>query len=226
MFHIPHRRDRADAFSYLSRRRARGIASVFIASFLLLGIFAPAGLTVRPVYAQDTVTGAFEGMVTNSQTGAVIVGATIQIINQQTGQAIPKTSDTRGRFYQGLLSPGIYIIRVSAAGFQTKEVRQRLFITRTGEVVPVPVALDPAPAVAPTSPTPTPLPQTEVDTDVRARVNASDARQGGAFTEEEVSTLPLGSSTFTRTFDELTLLLPGVAPPPQTLGSVAGPGIG
>ncbi|HEX8129180.1 MAG TPA: TonB-dependent receptor, partial [Pyrinomonadaceae bacterium] len=46
------------------------------------------------------------------------------------------------------------------------------------------------------------------------------------FTEEEVSTLPLGSSTFTRTFDELTLLLPGVAPPPQTLGSVAGPGIG
>jgi hypothetical protein len=38
--------------------------------------------------------------------------------------------------------------------------------------------------------------------------------------------LPLGSSTFTRTFDELALLLPGVAPPPQTLGSVAGPGVG
>ncbi|MDQ1524477.1 MAG: hypothetical protein QOE47_2401, partial [Pyrinomonadaceae bacterium] len=138
------------------------------------------------------------------------------------------------------------------------EVRQRLFITRTGEVVPVPVALDPDTAgVAPTPtpmtlPTTTPTPTvqgmppttlpvatptpatttaasstlTEEDTDIRARVNASDARQGGAFTEEEVSTLPLGSSTLTRTFDELTLLLPGVAPPPQTLGSVAGPGIG
>jgi len=229
MFHIPHRRNRADTFSRLAMRRGRrgrGIKSVFVIWFLLLGILAPAAMRVAPVRAQDTVTGAFEGTVTNSQTGAIIAGASVQIINQQTGQAIPKTSDARGRFYQGLLSPGIYLIRVSATGFQTREVRQRLFITRTGEVVPVPVALDPAPAVAPASPTPTPLPQTEADTDVRARTNASDARQGGAFTEEEVSTLPLGSSTFTRTFDELSLLLPGVAPPPQTLGSVAGPGIG
>jgi hypothetical protein len=61
---------------------------------------------------------------------------------------------------------------------------------------------------------------------VRARRSTTDARQGGSFTEEEVSTLPLGSSTLTRTFDELALLLPGVAPPPQTLGSVAGPGVG
>jgi hypothetical protein len=226
MFHIPHRRERAGVFSHLSVPCGRGITSLFVTLFLLLGSFAPAGITVLTVYAQDTVTGAFEGTVTNSVTGAIISGAAIEIINQQTGLSIPKTSDSRGRFYQGLLSPGIYLIRVSANGFQTREVRQRLFITRTGEVVPVPVALDPAPTVAPVSPTPTPLPQTEVDTDVRARVNASDARQGGAFTEEEVSTLPLGSSTFTRTFDELTFLLPGVAPPPQTLGSVAGPGIG
>ncbi|HJR05875.1 MAG TPA: carboxypeptidase-like regulatory domain-containing protein [Pyrinomonadaceae bacterium] len=178
--------------------------------------------------AQDTVTGAFEGTVTNSETGAIITGASVEIINQQTNQTTPKTSDSRGRFYAGLLAPGIYLIRVSAQGFQTKEVRQRLFITRTGEVVPVPVALDPAPPVAATatSPTPAPPPLTEEETDIRARINASDARQGGAFTEEEVSTLPLGSSTFTRTFDELTLLLPGVAPPPQTLGSVAGPGVG
>ena len=39
-------------------------------------------------------------------------------------------------------------------------------------------------------------------------------------------TLPLGGTTITRSFDELALLLPGVAPPPQTLGSVAGPGVG
>jgi hypothetical protein len=38
--------------------------------------------------------------------------------------------------------------------------------------------------------------------------------------------LPLGAVTFVRSFDELALLLPGVAPPPQTLGSVAGPGVG
>ena len=61
---------------------------------------------------------------------------------------------------------------------------------------------------------------------MRARINAADPQHSGAFTEEEVSTLPLGSTTFTRTFDQLTLLLPGVVPPPQTLGSVAGPGVG
>src|SRR5687768_2624287 len=59
--------------------------------------------------SQDTVTGAFEGTVTNSQTGAIISGASVQIINQQTNQTTPKTSDSRGRFYAGLLAPGIYL---------------------------------------------------------------------------------------------------------------------
>jgi hypothetical protein len=197
-----------------------------------------------PVSSQDTVTGAFEGTVTNSDTGEPVAGAAALIINQQTGQTYPKTSDSRGRFYQGLLPPGIYTIRVAAPGFVTKEVQQRLFIARTGEVVPVPVALDPAPpgpVATPTPPLPTstatPLPAatptpaaapalTAEETDIRARINATDASRGDAFTEEELSTLPLGGRTVVRTFDELTLLLPGVAPPPQTLGSVAGPGVG
>ena len=193
-------------------------------------------LFVRAGRTQDTVTGAFEGTVTNSQTDVPVAGATVLIINQQTGLSIPKTSDTRGRFYQGLLAPGIYTIRVAAPGFQTREVQQRLFITRTGEVVPVPVALEPdTPATATATPTPitgaptpapTPGPQTDEDTDIRARINAASGERGGAFTEEEVSMLPLGATSFGRSFDELALLLPGVAPPPQTLGSVAGPGIG
>ncbi len=212
----------------------------------MLALIATVCLTCStlPVASQDTVTGAFEGTVTNTDTGEVIAGATAIIINQQTGQTFPKTSDARGRFYQGLLAPGVYTIRVSAPGFVTKEVQQRLFITRTGEVVPVPVALDPAPPVPLTPPPPTTTasprpntgtasptpttgaPLTEEDTDIRARINASDASRGGAFTEEELATLPLGGRTIVRTFDELTLLLPGVAPPPQTLGSVAGPGVG
>ncbi len=177
--------------------------------------------------AQDTVTGAFEGTVTSSQTGAPVAAA-VEIVNQQTGLVIPKRTDSRGRFYQGLLQPGIYTIRVSAPGFQTKEVVQRLFITRTGEVVPVPVSLDPVP-VATAAPSPSPgtaAAQSAKDTDVRATINMTDARRGGAFTEEEVSTLPLGAVTLTRTFDELTLLLPGVAPPPQETGNGAGPGVG
>jgi hypothetical protein len=223
--------------------RRKSFAARVALALLLFLCSSPLPVFVAPVArAQDTLTGAFQGTVTNSATGEVIAGAAVEIINQQTGQVIPKTTDTRGRFYQGLLSPGLYTIRVAAGGFVTQEVVQRLFITRAGEVVPVPVALDPAPpataaatpatttaTTTPTASTPTTAAApafTEADTDVRARINMSDARQGGSFTEEEVSSLPLGSSTFTRTFDELALLLPGVAPPPQTLGSVAGPGVG
>ncbi|HEX8069881.1 MAG TPA: carboxypeptidase-like regulatory domain-containing protein, partial [Pyrinomonadaceae bacterium] len=205
------------------RTRARQLLALTIALATCL-------VSLGPVAAQDTVTGAFEGTVTNSDTGVPVQNAAALIINQATGQTYAKTSDARGRFYQGLLPPGVYTIRVAAPGYVTKEVQQRLFIARTGEVVPVPVALDPAPVAPPTTtgtPAPTPAPAlTAEETDIRARVNASDASRGGAFTEEEVSTLPIGGRTVVRSFDELALLLPGVAPPPQTLGSVAGPGVG
>src|SRR5687767_7760417 len=177
--------------------------------------------------AQDTVTGGFEGIVSDSQTGTVLKGAVVEIVNQQTGLTYSLRTDYRGSFFQGLLLPGIYIVRVSMPGYQTKEVLQRLRITYTGEVVPIPVALDPAPvtATATASPAPTPVASVE-DTDIRATIGTVDGRRSGSFTEAEVVTLPLGGTTITRTFDELALLLPGVAPPPQTLGNVAGPGVG
>jgi hypothetical protein len=172
---------------------------------------------------RTTVTGAFEGTINDSQTGAALKGALVEIINQQTNVVISLRSDFRGRFYQGLLLPGIYRIRVSSPGYQTHEILQRLKITYTGEVVPVPVALDPAPAGAVAAPTPAPVVS---DTDIRASIITVDARRSGSFSAEEITSLPLGGTTFARTFDELALLLPGVAPPPQTLGSVAGPGVG
>ena len=179
------------------------------------------------VQAQDTVTGAFEGVVSDSQTGAALKGALVEIINQQTGVAISLRSDYRGRFYQGLLIPGVYRIRVSTAGYEPREVLQRLKITYTGEVVPVPVALDPAsPTPAPAGlPSPAPTPLAVADTEIRSGINRTDARRSGSFSEEELSALPLETHS-SRSFDELALLLPGVMPPPQTLGGVAGPGVG
>ncbi|MGE0884002.1 MAG: carboxypeptidase regulatory-like domain-containing protein [Blastocatellales bacterium] len=210
------------------------------------------------VLGQDTVTGAFEGTVMDSVTGQPIIGATAEITNVETNIAVTKLTDARGRFYQGLLAPGLYRIRVTMTGYQPNETFQRLKIARTGEVVPVPVNLDPLPAGAATPPTtppgtppttppgtpPTTPPGTPPTTpavpppaipaaaataagnEVRSSINTVDARRSGSFSEEDVSALPLGGTTFTRTFDELALLLPGVAPPPQTLGSFAGPGQG
>jgi hypothetical protein len=53
----------------------------------------------QTVMAQDTVTGAFEGTVSNSKTGAPIKDADVQIINQQTGIAISLRTDLM-RFIQ------------------------------------------------------------------------------------------------------------------------------
>ena len=175
------------------------------------------------VKAQDTVTGAFEGIVTDSQSGVRIRGAVVEITNQRTGVTYNLRTDYRGRFFQGLLLPGTYTIRVSFTGYQIKETAQLLRISQTGEVVPVPVSLD---AVSTTTTAPPANPLSAEDADTRANIPTTDGRRVGSFVEKEVSTLPLGGPTFTRTFDELALLLPGVAPPPQTLGSVAGPGVG
>src|ERR1043166_1904555 len=153
--------------------------------FLLVTIYAPLRAN-----AQDTVTGAFEGTISDSQTGVVLKGALVEIINQQTGVAISLQTDYRGRFYQGLLIPGIYRIRVSNPGYETREVIQRLKITYTGEVVPVPVTLDPVSAAPPPNPSPTPAPAA-ADTDIRASIITTDARRSGSFPEVELSNLPL-----------------------------------
>src|SRR5438093_11794922 len=146
-----------------------------------------------PANAQDTVTGAFEGTISDSQTGVVLKGALVEIVNQQTGVAISLRTDYRGRFYQGLLIPGIYRIRVSNQGYETREVIQRLKITYAGEVVPVPVTLDPVSAAPPPTASPTPAPAA-ADTDIRASITTTDARRSRSFTQEEVSTLPLCDS--------------------------------
>ncbi|MCU1264621.1 MAG: hypothetical protein JWM21_939 [Acidobacteria bacterium] len=203
------------------------VTSSTVLTKLSLAVLCVLFLAAQSTEGQDTVTGAFWGTVTDSQTGAPLKGAVVEIINLQTEVAInpPLLSDYLGRFFQGLLIPGEYRVRVSMPGYQTHEVRQLLRITVTGEVVPVPVALD---QVSPVVPTTTPTPAVTLgieDTDIRAGMNRVDGHRSGSFSHEEVTTLPLSSHS-SRSFDELALLLPGVAPPPQTLGNVAGPGVG
>ena len=172
--------------------------------------------------AQDTVTGAFQGTISNSLTGAPVSGATVEIINEQTGVSYSLITDSKGQFYRGLLAPGIYQIRVSITGFKPRLLRRPLNVSRTGEVVPVPISLEPE-TVGATQPSQAVLEEAD---DIRVEINTIDARRDGSFKHEEATVLPLGSTTVTRTFDEFALLLPGVAPPPQTIGDVAGPGVG
>src|ERR1044071_9916949 len=129
------------------------LLAVALAAFMVL----PVAPHASP--RQDTVTGAFEGTVTDGVTGRPVARARIEFVNQQTGVSVSKLSDSQGRFFQGLLAPGTYTIRATAPGYEPGETVQRLIGMRTGEVVPVPITLDPSPAGTPT-PTATPAPST------------------------------------------------------------------
>jgi hypothetical protein len=58
-----------------------------------------------------------------------------------------------------------------------------------------------------------------------ALVNAVSVSRGGDFAEKQLLALPLGGGAYMRSFDELALLIAGVAPPPYTPGA-RGPGVG
>ncbi len=91
---------------------------MFLLLFLAIG---------TPDYAQVT-TGTISGMVTD-HTGAVLPGAKIVVLNEETG--IPRTvfTDASGRYLAPLLSLGRYRVTATLPGFQTE--------TRTGIVLTV-----------------------------------------------------------------------------------------
>ena len=66
-------------------------------------------LAAQSVTAQDTVTGAFEGIVSDSQTGAALKGALVEITNQQTGVAF--NLRTRAGLFAALRHVGARVAR-------------------------------------------------------------------------------------------------------------------
>jgi len=78
------------------------------------------------VLAQET-TGTISGKVTDS-TGAVVPGANVTILNEDTGVSRVVNSDDSGRYTVPALSLGRYRITASLEGFQT-EVRSGVILT-------------------------------------------------------------------------------------------------
>src|SRR6202049_941348 len=64
--------------------------------------------------------GRILGTVTD-QTGAVVAGATVSIIDTQRGLARTLTTDQAGEYNAPTLIPGTYIVRVEAKGFKLLE---------------------------------------------------------------------------------------------------------
>ncbi len=208
---------------------------------VVLSVFS---LMTIDVKAQNNLTGAFEGSVFDaSKPNTPVVGATVQFTYLVNGVQSARQTHKDGSFYQGLLAPGDYKIKVTADKYVTKEIVRTIFATQNNQVVPVPIALEPespitAAAAVLTSPLPAATPESQPGTIATTQMteenqrvtavamNTTDAQRGGAFTETETNTLPLGANTLVRSFDELAFLVPGVAQPPQTIDNGSGPGVG
>jgi outer membrane receptor protein involved in Fe transport len=71
--------------------------------------------------AQST-TSAVTGTVTDA-TGAIVVGADVQVTNTATGVVYSATSDNLGAYHVTQLPPGTYTMSITKAGFQTQNVQ-------------------------------------------------------------------------------------------------------
>jgi Carboxypeptidase regulatory-like domain len=148
------------------------------------------GLAATASFAQQ-FPGRITGTVRDAQ-GAVVAGASLKLANPSTGQERTATSDENGDFNFPELSLGTYTLTISKDGFKTAILSD---ITTSNEqvntVAPVlsvgSVSTEVQVSAAPV------LLQTESDT------------AGGELSEQQVISLPIGNSDYTR----LALVLPG-----------------
>jgi hypothetical protein len=64
------------------------------------------------------LTGSVQGVVTDAS-GAVIPGATMQVVSVDNGSSQTGTSDAQGNFHFAAINPGAYTLKASFAGFKT-----------------------------------------------------------------------------------------------------------
>src|SRR5260370_10013829 len=105
--------------------------------------------------AQTETTGSFLGSVVDTSR-TPIPSATIEIKNLDTGVQRSSGTDKAGNFIANLLGPGDYDITISAQGYKSQTLRERVLATQTNNVIPVPVTLERETPVAGATPGPTP----------------------------------------------------------------------
>lgn len=146
-----------------------------------------------PVLAQTT-NGLITGTISDSS-GAIVVGAQVDITNQGTGSFRTSTSSNNGIYLVPQLPPGIYSVSVKAQGF-AGENRQNVQLE-----VNQSVTLDFKMTVSSTA-------QTITVTGAAPLLNTTSPTLGEVIDHDATVDLPLNGREFT----QLALLTPGVAP--------------
>jgi len=161
---------------------------------IFLAVFA----LIRPFAMAQQPTASLTGVVTD-QVGAVIPGATVRAVNRATNVTRNTTSNDQGLYVLSNLPVGKYLVKVEAAGFETKTSAEDVTLA-VGQSVRLDAALT-AGKVTATIDLIGEMPLVDVDTSkVDAVVN-----------NRTIENLPLNG----RNFLELALLTPGNSPAPN-----------
>jgi carboxypeptidase family protein/TonB-dependent receptor-like protein len=136
--------------------------------------------------------GRILGTVTD-QTGGVVSGATVTIIDKDRGVARTLTTDDAGEYNAPSLIPGTYIVRAEAKGF--KRLERQNVVLEVGKEIRVDLTVQPGEQI-----------QTVTVTEAIPLVETTNATLGGTLNNADISDIPLNG----RNYQNLLSLRPGV----------------
>jgi hypothetical protein len=153
----------------------------------IIGVFLLCG----PLFSQDS-QGRILGTITD-QTGGVVAGATVTVLDVQRGVSRTLTTDQAGEYNAPNLTPGIYRVRAEAKGFAAIE-RPNISL-EVGTEVRVDLTLSPGAQT-----------QTMTVTEELPELETTTATLGGTLSNETINDIPLNG----RNYIYLIPLRPGV----------------
>jgi hypothetical protein len=160
------------------------------AMHLLGGLFAVL-LLCLPAFSQGN-SGRILGTVTD-QSGGVVAGATVTVVDTQRGVNRTLITDDAGQYNAPNLTSGTYTVRVEAKGF--KKLERQNVVLEIGKEVRIDLIVQPGEQE-----------QTVTVTESVPLVETTNATLGGTINSQQVADLPLNG----RNYQNLVNLRPGV----------------
>jgi hypothetical protein len=157
---------------------------------LLGGVLAMLLLCV-PAYSQGS-SARILGTVTD-QSGGVVAGATVTVVDTERGVTRTLTTDDAGEYNAPNLTPGNYVVRAEASGF--KKIERAGVVLEVGKEVRVDLTVQPGEQA-----------QTVTVTESVPLVETSNATLGGTLDNSDIVDMPLNG----RNYQNLLALRPGV----------------
>ena len=157
----------------------------------LLGLVLGVILMCLPLWSQGNA-GRILGTLTD-QSGGVLVGATVTVIDTQRGTTRTLTTNQAGEYNVPSLLPSTYTVRGEAMGF--KRIERLGILLEANQELRVDLLLEPGQQT-----------QTITVTEAIPMVDTTNAELGGTLQSEAIDSLPMNG----RNFQNLLQLTPGV----------------